>query len=247
MSDRRTIAERVSDEVDEFFRLWRSRRILAVLILFCIAAAGAYLVIGRFQQASTIADLRRDIRQIEAENKGLRETVAPLIAQAAREFPGEEISEALERIIARLESEDPLQQPIASASASVRVVISSEEDLDVHYMGRGGYVAFARGDETLLIAVANESYARQTVSGEVEYTGLFQMPATDSAVGKPISFLQEAEYLQISFRMIPPDSRVLNGEAIIVINGSQRFEFQIAPQTVQGEKLFVRGVKGFMK
>ena len=76
MSDRRTIAERVSDEVDEFFRLWRSRRILAVLILLGIAAAGAYLVIGRFQQASTIADLRaenidlrRDISQIEAENK----------------------------------------------------------------------------------------------------------------------------------------------------------------------------------
>ena len=72
------------------------------------------------------------------------------------------------------------------------------------------------------------------------------MSADDSAVGKPVEFLQDAEYLQIAFATIPNGSTVLGGKAVVVLNGSQRFEFAIPPQKMQDFRIFVRRIQGFL-
>ncbi len=72
------------------------------------------------------------------------------------------------------------------------------------------------------------------------------MSATDSAVGKPIGFLESAEYLHIFFRQIPKNSSVVGGFAIVVVNGSQKFEFQVPPQQMENDKIFVRQISGFI-
>lgn len=246
-------ADRLNDEVDSFSRLWRSRRWLAItFILVCIGVC-LVSVIGWVQRGNRIADLKaenqelkRDLRQAESEIKGLRETVAPLINQAVTKFPGEEINQAIKKIVAKLESEDPLKKPIASASSTVEIVIESDHDLNTHYMDSGGYLIFSNGAEEILTTSADNSYARQKGNGEVVYRGVFQMSATDSAVGKPIEFLQSAEYLQIHFEEISKNSSVVSGKAIFVVNGSQRFEFQVPPQRMQEDKILVKQISGFM-
>ena len=260
MADHQPWADRLNDEVDAFFRLWRNRRWLAIIFVLVCLGVCVYFVIGWVQRGNKIDDLKsknlawkaenrelkRDLRQVEAENTSLRDTVAPLINQAVREFPGEEITEALKKIVARLESEDPLKKLIASASATVEISIESDKQINTHYADRGGYLAFAKGSDAILVCEADHSYARQTGKGEVIYRGVFHMPATDSAVGKPIKFLEDAEYLQISFLKIPKNSSVVSGKAIIVVNGSQRFEFPVPPQKMQEDLILVQGIEGFI-
>lgn len=253
--ENKPIADRTKNEVDAFIRLWREKRWLAILLTVILIGFVVLSILGWLQRGSTISDLKfenrelkRDIRQIEAENKSLRETVAPLILQATKEFPGEEISESLKKIIAKLELEDPLYKPIASATATVEVNIESSDQINIRLMERGGgYLAFCRETDALLVTSSKDSYARQTGNNVVIYSAVFQMPATNSAVGKPIEFLKDSDYLQIKFLELPNNSKVLEGRAVVVINGSMRFEFLIPPQKMQEDIIFVKGIKGFIE
>ena len=181
-----------------------------------------------------------DVRQLESENKGLRETVAPLIARAAKEFPGEEINTSLKKIIERLEQQDPLRQSIASCTATVIVYIKSEEAVSSHFMDRGGYVAIAQGSSALIRASSHESWGNQMGNGVVRYRGVFSMPADSSAVGKPIQFLKEGQYLQVEFAKMPENSIVTEGKVIFVLNDITRLEFEIPEQTSAERRVFVR-------
>ena len=224
-------ADRLNEEVESFSRLWHDRRWLAIIFILILIGVLIYSGIGWFQSRtkideleSTISDLKtdnrelkRDLRQAESEVTSLRDVVAPLINQAVEEFPSKKIYDALKIIIDRLEKENPLKKPIASATSTVEIVIQSDQKINQHYMDSGGYLAFAKGTKTILTTSASNSWARQTGNGEVVYRGVFQMPATNSAVGKPIEFLESAEYLQILFYQIPKNSSVIIGKAIIVL------------------------------
>ena len=248
------IADRIQDELNAFFRLWREKRWLAILLIIILLIFVFYGIFSWRQRGNTIEDLKsenielkRDLRQLKAENKSLHETVAPLFHQAAKEFPGEEILESLKKIIARLEFENPIKKPIASAISTVEVKIKSDDEISTHFMGSGGYLAFCRGSDAVLITSSKESNAQQTGNNEVIYSADFKMDATDSVVGKKIEFLQESDYIQINFSAIPNNSIILEGTAIIVINGSLRFEFSIQPQKMQEDKIFIRNIKGFIE
>jgi hypothetical protein len=251
---REIIRMRIKDEVDAFFKLWRERRFLAILFLIIVMGVAIYFVIAWVSQGRTIAslkeensvllsekrDIERDNRQLEIENKGLRDTVAPLIARAAKEFPGEEINISLKKIVDRLENQNPLRQPIASATANVILTIKSDNAVSSHYMDRGGGVAFAQGNSALLTASSYESWGNQMGNGEVRYTGNFTMAAVDPALGKPIEFLKQAQYIQIEFVVMPENSTVTGGKVIFVINGSMRLEFDIPKQQSNGQRVFIR-------
>jgi hypothetical protein len=245
-------ADRIRDEVDAFFRLWAERRWLAVVLVVALLGWSALSSIGWYQRGEEIgdlksakADLKRDMRLLEAENEGLRETVAPLLKQAAKEFPGEEINASLKKLLARLEAETPYHKPIAAVSTTVEVLIESQEQISTRYMDMGGYVAFGKGTEVLLATTGRECAAKQTGKGEVVYRGIFTMDAADSAMGRPVTFLNEAEYLQLNFKPMPPDSKVLAGNVICVINNSLRFEFVVPPQTTRDNMFFIRDLATF--
>jgi hypothetical protein len=251
MAEFKPWADRLKEEIDAFFRLWRERRWYAVILLVCLLGVGVYFVAGWVHRGSKIEnltsenkELKRDIRQIESENKSLRETVAPLIARAAREFPGEEINTSLKKIIERLEKDNPLQKPISSATATIELTIKSDEQVDTHYMDSGGYIAFGKGSTALLKTGSHESWARQTGKGEVVYRSVFTMQADDVAVGRPIDFLKDADFLQVEFFQMPAASQVLSGKIIFVVNDSTRLEFLIPQQQSQAKKVFVRDLTG---
>lgn len=254
MAEQKPYAERLKDEVDAFFALWRERRFLAIIFLLIVVGVSVYFLaawiyrgrtIARLEKANTnllseTRDLKRDIRQLESENKSLRDTVAPLIARAAKEFPGEEINTSLKKIVDRLENQNPLRQPIASATAKVILTVKSDDTVNMHYMSQGGYATFAQGKNALLKASSYESWGKQIGNGEVQYSGDFTMSADDSAVGKPIEFLKQAQYIQMEFTVMPGNSVVTGGKVIFVINGSIRLEFDIPKQPSDGQRVFIR-------
>jgi hypothetical protein len=192
-------------------------------------------------------ELSRDLRQLESENKGLRETVTPLIARAAREFPGEEINTSLKKIIERLEQQDPLRQPIASCTATVTAFVKSDEKVNAHFIDRGGYIAIAQGSSAFLQASSHESWGNQLGNGIIRYRGVFTMPADSSAVGKPIQFIKEGQYIQIEFAKMPEKSLVTKGKVIFVLNDLTRLEFDIPEQHCEKRRIFIRDLAEGMK
>ena len=247
-------ADRLTDEVDAFFRLWKKRRWLAVILILFVIGFSVFSSIGWFKRGTQVDSLKienrelsRDLRQFESENKGLRETVAPLIARAAKEFPGEEINTSLKKIVERLEQQDPLRQPIASCTATVMVFVKSDEKINAHYMDRGGYVAILHGNSALLQASSHESWGNQLGNSLVRYRGVFTMPADSQAVGKPIQFLKEGRYIQIEFAKMPEKCLVTMGKVIFVLNDLTRLEFDIPEQRCDNRLIFIRDLSEGMK
>ena len=254
MADHVPYAERLRDEVDAFFDLWKNRRWLAIVFVLLLIVVGVTVLVGWLKRGSQIEQLqtenreqKRDLRQLESENKGLRETVAPLLARAAKEFPGEEINVSLKKIVAELERQTPARQPIASVEGTVQVTIKSDATVDATYMSSGGYAVFAKGATPLLQTSFQESSARQTGKGTVVHRGLFQMAADDPAVGKPLEHLTAAEYIQAEFFEMPTNSRVTEGRIIFVINDSTRLEFSIPEQRTEERRIFIRSLTEGMK
>lgn len=124
----------------------------------------------------------------------------------------------------------PYRQPINTASATVEVFVASDEQINTHYMDRGGYLIFAKGQEKLLEISSQDSWARQIGEGRVLYKGIFNMDANDSSAGKPVNRLANSKYVQIFFHNIPKDKKVLSGKAICTINNDIRFEITIPEQ-----------------
>jgi hypothetical protein len=226
-------------------------------VIVCILALGVVCGVFLFewaQRGGTIEDLKSEngklklnLRLFQTENRGLREAVAPLISQAFSEFPEEEITQSLKKIIVRLDSENALRRPITSVLAAVEIVIQTDLKIDKNHADNGGYLALCRDSDTLLLASSDSFYTRQSEEGKVKYSGVLQMSATDSAAGKPINELDEIEYLKIGFFAAPKNSIVVDGKVTIIINTSQRFEFQIPPQKMHEDMIFVREIGNFME
>ena len=240
--------------IDDFFRIQVDRRWLVIVFILALSVLCGVFLVEWTQRGDTIEDLRSEsrtlmlnLRLFEAENRGLRETIAPLISQAYSEFPEEEITRSLKKIIVRLDSEDALRRPIISVLARVEIVIRTDLKIDKNRTDNGGYLALCRDSDTLLLASSDSFYTRQSEEGKVKYSGVFQMSATDSAADKPINELDETEYLKIGFFAVPKNSNVVDGKVIIIINTSQRFDFQIPPQKMQDDTIFVREIDSFME
>src|SRR5262249_43941313 len=157
MGDHIPLAEKVVKEFDAFRGLWRSRPRLAIamvlgLLLYVICSIMAILIerkqIHRLEGDNSRLDAA--LRESDRENRGLRETVAPLLARAAKEFPGEEINASLKKLVERLEADRPGNRPLASASVTVEVVIASPAQVSSHFLDQGGYVGFGKGSEAVL-------------------------------------------------------------------------------------------------
>ena len=67
----------------------------------------------------------------------------------------------------------PYRQPINSASATVELIVASDEQIDAHYMDRGGYLILAKDQEKLFEVYSDDSWAKQMGKGRVLYRGIF--------------------------------------------------------------------------
>lgn len=141
-----------------------------------------------------------------------------------------------------VEAVAPFRAPIRSASATVEVFIRTDEPYDNFYMDRGGYLAFGKGNTALLTAGANESLGKQQGGSRALFRGVFEMDATDAAVGQSVASLRNAEFIQIEFLPMPKDSHVLNGRAVVTVNSAVRIEVDVPEQQIKDGKIFVRGL-----
>ena len=133
-------------------------------------------------------------------------------------------------------------QSIRTATATIEVTIASGEDINTTYMGRGAYVTFGKGSESLLLMSSRQCTAKQTGNGQLVYRAVVNMDVSDAAFGKPVCFLEEAEYIQMSFLPMPKQSQVITGKITGIFNGGTVLETGIPAQETTDGKIFVRGL-----
>lgn len=250
MSDSPTFADRIEREFEAFFRLWRTKRGLAFLLVIGVIAFCVYSIIGLHGQHQRISQLETDKTNLtntnntlRTENNGLRETVAPLLRQAAKEFPGEEINVSLKRLLEKFDALIPSRQSIKTGSATVEVRIKSSDQVNSHFMDRGGYIALGSNGKAFLIMGAGDCFGRQLGDGSVRYRGVFALDAAARAIGQSLAMLKEADAAEVRFFPMPEKSIVLDGKAICTFNSAVRIEFAIPAQTMGADFVVIPSVK----
>jgi hypothetical protein len=68
-------------------------------------------------------------------------------------------------------------------------------------------------------------------NNEVLYRGIFNLDATDGAIGKPVSHLAISDIAQVDFLQMPEGSAVVRGRAICTFNDAVRIEIPFPSQT----------------
>lgn len=159
--------------------------------------------------------------------------------EARREL--EKTKSELEKAQETIRALDPLQQHIASATATAEVFVKSDENdgTSSHTMGGGGSITFARGTEALLATAAMNATSRTQNNQKTIYL-VFNSPIYGPLVGKPLTELGTAEYVQLEITAQLGALDVLGGTIIFTLNGSRRFEFPIPAQAIVERRIFVR-------
>jgi hypothetical protein len=142
----------------------------------------------------------------------------------------------------KVEEIAPYRQPIRSATSTVEIVIESDKEINTTYMDRGGYIAFGKGNEALVTMASTQCRARQMGESKVLYRGVFNMDAKDQAVGKPLNYLKETEFIQISFLPMPKETNVISGEAICTFNNLIQIKITIPSQEIKNGLIFAHNL-----
>jgi hypothetical protein len=153
---------------------------------------------------------------------------------------GRPIRNTLRILTDRVDTAKPSQQPIHSALAKIELVLDPSEsgqfdpdDVDAHDFGCKGLLAFMRGTQTLLTLSSLECF-RAKKDGEIVFWAVVNMDPADSASGKPVHWLGATESVRVSIDLIPMNSRISRGKALVTVNGSVRMEMLISPQVLDG-------------
>lgn len=138
---------------------------------------------------------------------------------------------------------NPYLQFIRTGTASVEVVIKSNEEVNSHFIDRGGYIAFCKGNNALVVLAADSCYGNRIGNGEVRYRGVFELDATSEATTKSIFYLKDSEYIQIGFLPMLEEVEVLRGKAICTFNNTVRVEFDVPAQKAKRDQIINRNIR----
>ena len=216
------------------------------LIMATVIGTGMNIWNNRSQLKLDNTEYISKISNLEKEVESLERKLIPFKIIALANYPGSE-QEALRKLANELEelktSVNPLKKPIAFVSANIEVMVKSDEQVNAKYPLSGGALAFVKNKESLLLVSNTSSTARQNGKDEVVYKGDFQIDTSRSAIGKPVEILQDSDVIKIMFNTIPENSKVLDGNASVVINGDLRLDFEILPQQMKGKNIFIHNIK----
>jgi hypothetical protein len=96
----------------------------------------------------------------------------------------------------------PNRQPLATATATIEIVVAPVDpsdhkgldvDVTVHDLGCQGSITLAKGTTGFLTLSSADCFYRKETNGQVIYTAVVNMDPSDSASGKPVSWLSGAE------------------------------------------------------
>jgi hypothetical protein len=225
--------------------------VAAILLVFL----GVILQVARFvvdRREKSITSAIQALKESEQANReaGFQEKISGLevhLGERQKEIAelkseSTELRSQTTALSSKAEGLDPLRQTIKTASATVEVIIASSEAKNDHYMDSGGYLAFGKGEEALMILNSMDCFAFQQGLERVLYRGVFNLDATSPIVGKSIGILKGAEYLQIGFKPMPPKQRILGGRAVVTVNSTVRLEFDVPPQEMSSDFVLVRPI-----
>ena len=120
---------------------------------------------------------------------------------------------------------------IRTSTATVDITVQSEQDKSRTVLGEGGgYLAFCKGSNALLVNIQSNYDVTQSGESEFVYSGVFNMDVSSETTKETVKYLEQTEYIQIRYSDMPDNTQVLNGKAIVTINNSVRFEFDVPPQ-----------------
>ena len=133
-------------------------------------------------------------------------------------------------------------KPIVTATATVEIAVRSEEQVNTRHPYQGAVLAFGKGKEALLLLSSKDSTAKQMGMAEVRYSSELDMKPTDKAFKQPLSLLEQFEYAQVRFEIIPPDSEVLSGTVICIFNNNIPIELSVPSQKMLGNLITIRHI-----
>jgi len=133
-------------------------------------------------------------------------------------------------------------KPIVTATATVEIAVRSEEQVNARHPYQGAVLAFGKGKEALLLLSSKDSTAKQMGMAEVRYSSELDMKPTDKAFKQPLSLLEQFEYAQVRFEIIPPDSEVLSGTVICIFNNNISIELSVPSQKMLGNLITIRHI-----
>jgi hypothetical protein len=210
----------------------------AILLVFLGGSLqlAKFVVDRRETKLVSIAQSQRERQQVERESQLVGKVTTLENDLSKRQSEIEDLKKKTEFV-------DPFKQPIRTGTATVDVVVRSSDTLNNHFMDQGGYIAFGKGNDALLLMSSIDCFAKQTGNNQVLYRGIFNLDAADKSIGKPISYLTSADYAQIGFKPMPEKSEILRGTAICTFNSTVRIELVVPPQRIPKDFIKVPDVK----
>jgi hypothetical protein len=189
-------------------------------------------------------------------NKRLQDSLAPFQDIAKRRYPDLEGKEALEKLRTdittverraaelekKVQASDPVLQPIRAAKATVELQVESDDQVNTTYIDRGGYFMLGKGNKPILVAAGREAIAKQLGNSRVLWRAVWNMDASDQAVGKQVKALKEAEFCQITFLMMPKNSKIIDGSVRLTINNEVQLDFAIPRQQATEDRIIIRDI-----
>jgi hypothetical protein len=212
---------------------WQRAKSLRWLHVHRVKIAVVFVILA---QALAYRDLKRTSVQTDAPRQKF--DVADVDARKELAETKKKLDEAYKTI----HELDPLQQPISAVSADAQVLVELDQTLNVHAFNSGAKITLERGSEALLFLSVGDSYQKTTSPGTVAFVAAFNLPPYGPLLGRPIKELSTAEDIQLEFQGtdMPQNASIIGGRVVLIINGNQRFEFNIKEQTADGRKIFLR-------
>lgn len=186
-------------------------------------------------------------------------TMIPLRDAANKQFPDAPVAKSVDLLLQKVDviqrtistsQPDPLRQAIASATATVSLDILRDDPIFGGGIGIGGVIAFGKGNDALLeggVAQFGSGDAKME-NGANKYQFVCPASVDSNYMGKPISDLLDAQYIQIESPLLKKGSSVLSGSVVWVINNSITLKFTIPPQVPDDKsQIFIRDLSDGFK
>ena len=187
-------------------------------------------------------DAKRDRDKFQIQMTQAQDALAPWKELANSQYPGEPINKSLNLLLQKVDAlqkamqnvaTDPLQEPIASASATVTVdLLTDKPDPVGNNMGQGGVVQLTSPTTPLLTATTINNTSFKADAGHGKYRIVGVCAIDDPYMGKPIAKLSDATFMLVGFAkgLLPPNTQIIGGQIVWVINNRITLKFDIPPQ-----------------
>lgn len=192
-------------------------------------------------RAKTVYKGEKKIKELESELNQEKLITAEIVLKQQQEI------DSLKKVA------NPLEAPIASVSADISLHYAVTDDSKPgNSLTFGATQIFFGGNGNAALLIARNNGFTSISIGE-DKTGMLTATCTiipgqySPYVGKPISSLQDAQFIQIDSAAIPQNSSILDGSVRWVINGLVSVNFDIPAQKADGTHITIGDLKSGLK